>query len=171
MFDKLIDKLFELLDWFMICSTVHSYERGVVLRFGVPVRDVGPGLRWHWPLGVEQILTECVVLDTKHLQPQSLTTQDKESVVVSVVISYKIDDVRKTLLEVQGVQEVLSDTTYGVVARLVSKTAWSDLASTASEARLTKQVRDKAEPYGIGIVRVQFKDCAKIKSLRLLSRD
>jgi regulator of protease activity HflC (stomatin/prohibitin superfamily) len=168
MFERLFDYLLVIIKAFKFFDVVDVYQRGVVLRLGKPHREVGPGLVWLIPLYVDKLLVENVVLETLPVGPQSLTTLDGKNLVLSTVVSFTIEDVRKFLLEVEGRNEFIEDTTYGIQSKFVMSRTWQQLLDIDVENELTKAVRRRAKDWGINIHRVQVADFSLSRSLRLI---
>src|ERR1035441_3346836 len=103
MFDKLIDLIVSFIHIFYFSCITYSYQRGVILRWGRPNRVVGPGFHWHWPFCIEHYMFANVVPETMTVGPQSLTTKDNRSVVLSTVVTFLVEDVQKFLLEIEEI--------------------------------------------------------------------
>jgi regulator of protease activity HflC (stomatin/prohibitin superfamily) len=167
--DKLVDLLVQFIDLFFFVRIVSVWEKGVVLRLGRYSRTVGPG--WHlvWPFHFENLLTEHITPATTKLDAQSLTTSDGVAVEVSAVVTWRIVNVRKVLLECEGHEQVMLDSTTGVLAEHVTGVAWSDLTTEEFRRTLTTAVHARAKKWGIKILQVQLKDVTRCRSLRLFS--
>jgi len=167
MLDRLVDAIVDFLDLFRFWEVVDHFEEGVVLRLGKYRCKCGPGFHWIAPFGIDQVLTENVVLDTIDLGPQSLTTSDGRDVVISGVVSWKIRDIKKVLLDVDGAESVLTDSAYGLIQDAVEQSQWEDVRTAEFTTAVTKAVRSKAFAWGIEVTAVQFRDKSKCRSLRL----
>jgi len=175
MFDKLVDLLVQFIGLFYVCEIVEPYQSGVRVTLGKPGAIVNPGLRFHWPFRIGHILVENVVLETKRVGPQSLTTLPDEAhpdgveVVIGTVVSFKIFDVKAFLLEVEGRNQFIEDITYGTTAKFVMSRTWKQLAEVDIAHELTKTLRADAKKYGVEVVRVQLADFTRdCKSIRLV---
>lgn len=168
MFDKLIDLLVQFIHLFQVCFIVHSYQRGVVLRWGRFHRKVGPGFHWLWPFNVETHLSVSIVPETILVGPQSLTTEDGVSVIVSTMVMFSIADERKFLLDVEGGHKVIEDCTYGVVARFILERTWDKLQSLDMSNELEKVVRRRVKSYGVEIESLGMADFTRSRSIRLM---
>ena len=115
MFDKLIDLLVTFIHDILPFKIVNQWEEGVHLRFGKSIRKVRPGLNWKIPFFDHIILTS-VITQTVNLKPQTVTTLDEKSVVLSSIVRYYIFDVEKFLLSVMHANDVLIDTTQGTIS-------------------------------------------------------
>ena len=167
MLDKLVDLLAQFIHLFFIARVVPQYAGGVILRFGKFHRMAGPGFRWLWPFRIEDLLSTNVVLETMSVGPQSLTTKDGVSVVISTVTTFQVSDVKAFLLGIYAVQ-VIEDAVYGIVAAFVMSHSWAELQETDIPGELTKIVRHKAKVYGVEIITVQIADWTRSRSYRLM---
>lgn len=96
MLDRLLEFLLQGLQLFQPFVVLRAYERGVVLRLGRFHREIGQGFHWLIPLRVEEVQATNIVLETMNVGPQSLTTADGVSIVISVVVSFRIENVRRS---------------------------------------------------------------------------
>jgi len=167
MFDKFIDVLLTCIQWFVPFVVVDQFERAIVLRFGKFHRHLEPGFHWVIPLEVEKVLADNVVPRTVNLGAQSLTTKDGKLVVVGGVITASIRDVKKALLEVEGVDDALKDSCYGAIGSLIAAHTWAEIQQEDFSETLTKACRKQAWKYGIEIERVQLSDLTLARTFRL----
>jgi regulator of protease activity HflC (stomatin/prohibitin superfamily) len=167
MFERLIDLLVEFAGLFKFWEIVEPYEEAVVTRLGKYHRSLTEGFHWVAPFAIERVYSDSVVPTTHDLAPQSLTTKDGRSVVVRAVITRSITDIRKAVLECEGVENVLVDSAVGAVADAVRAYEWEQLASKEFAVALTSEVRERARPWGVKIHKVQLADISASRSLRL----
>jgi regulator of protease activity HflC (stomatin/prohibitin superfamily) len=167
-----IAKLFELVGqfwgWLVPFAIIDEYQRGIVMRLGRYRRTLEPGFHWVWPLGVERVIEQQVAWNTSALHDQSLTTLDGHQVSVSAVLTWRVHDVRKFLIDVMDQDAVLADVTYGAVARHVCASPWGQLTAPDALEVLAKEVRRRAFRYGMEVSQVQFANVTKSRSIRLL---
>ncbi len=164
----LINFFVSIRDTFLVFTVVDAWEKGVVLRLGKPVRDVGPGLRWHWPLHVERVLVTNCAIDTVDLPVQSCITADDCEVAISAVIQYRVHDARKMLIDVAGDEGVLADASRGVIRRIVQSKSLEQLCSKESDEQLTSLVRKRAWKWGIEVIEVQLSDLTTATTYRIM---
>lgn len=166
MFDKLIDLLVTFIHDVIPFKIVDQWEMGVHLRFGKYMRVVESGLNWKIPF-FDQILTTPVITQTVNLSPQTVTSEDERSVVLSSIVRYHIHDVRKFLLGVMHANDVLVDTTQGIIRDIVEGCKWSDLYDLGSV--VTPEVNEQVAKWGITVELVSFPDLGEIKTFRIMS--
>lgn len=168
MFDKLIDFLINLGQDILPFTIVNEWEKGVFLRFGRYKSTVEPGLNWKIPF-FDKIWTHEVITKTVHLKPQTLTTLDDKSIVLTTIVRYHVYDVRKFLLSVMHANDVLIDTTQGIIRDIVEYTKWSELDDLTN--MVTPEVKEEVEKWGIIVEAVKFPDLGEIKTFRIMTND
>lgn len=166
MFDKLIDLLVTFINDFLPFKIVNQWERGVHLRFGKFLRVVGPGIRRKVPF-FDNIITTPVITQTVNLRSQTVTSKDEKSIVLSSIVRYHINDVEKFLLGVMHANDVLVDTTQGIIRDIVENTTWDDLIDLTNT--VTPSVHKQVEKWGIEIEQISFPDLGEIVTYRIIS--
>jgi regulator of protease activity HflC (stomatin/prohibitin superfamily) len=169
-FDRLIDLLIQFIKLFQFWCVVNEYRRGVRLRLGKFHAVLNPGFHWMLPLNIDSAIWDNVVVETMRVKPQSLTTKDDVPVTVSSVVTFEIDDIKVFLLEVEGKNNVVEDSTYGATSAFIMKRTWQELVDMDDIGNeLSKMVRRQAKRYGVNIISVQVSDLAKCRALRLIN--
>jgi membrane protease subunit HflK len=166
MFDKLIDVIVTFIHDFLPLKIVDQWEAGVHLRYGKFKNVVNPGLIWKIPF-FDQVITTPVITQTVNLSPQTVTTLDERSVVLSSIVRYHIIDVRKFLLGVMHANDVLIDTTQGIIRDFVETTKWEDLVDLSNI--VTPEVNEQVEKWGIKVEMISFPDLGEIRTYRLIT--
>lgn len=166
MFDKLIDLIVTFINDILPFKIVDQWEKGVHLHFGKFKRVVGPGLKWKVPF-FDQIITTPVITQTVNLSPQTVTTLDEKSIVLSSIVRYHIHDVEKYLLGVMHANDVLVDTTQGIIRDMVENTNWEELVDLTKI--VTPEVNEQVEKWGISVQQVSFPDLGQIVTYRVMS--
>lgn len=166
MFDKLIDLIVTFIHDILPWKIVDQWEEGVHLRFGKFHRVVKPGLRFKISF-FDQILTTPVITQTVNLKPQTVTSLDEKSVVLTSIVRYHIVDVEKFLLGVMHANDVLVDTTQGIIRDVVEGTNWEDLYDLGNIVR--PEVNDFVEKWGITVEQISFPDLGEIKTYRIMT--
>ena len=168
MFDKLIDLIVTFINDILPFRIVNQWEEGVHLRFGKFIRVVHAGLKWKIPF-FDLIITTPVITQTVNLKPQTVTSLDEKSVVLSSIVRYHIDDVEKFLLGVMHANDVLVDTTQGTIRDVVEGTNWSELYDLGKI--VTPEINNQVEEWGIVVEQVSFPDLGEIQTYRIMSDD
>lgn len=167
MLDKLIDFLINILDLFRFWSTLPPEQAGFVRRFGIPVRDMKPGLNFLLPFNLETITKVDMRLWADVLPPQSLRTVDGVEFVIRLMVSYQVSDPRKMVLECYDAANNVLDIAAGSLGAAVSRAESGDVDSGKVLRRVRSALTTAAKHWGIDIHRVQFADCTRASSHRL----
>jgi regulator of protease activity HflC (stomatin/prohibitin superfamily) len=166
MFDKLIDLVVTFIHDILPFKIVDQWEQGVHLKTGKFYRIVYPGLNWKIPF-FDKIWVTPVITQTVNLSPQTLTTADDRSIVLSTIVRYHVFNVQSFLLNVMHANDVLVDTTQGIIRDIVEGTNWEDLYDLTNT--VTPEVNQEVIKWGIKIEAVKFPDLGEIKTYRLMT--
>lgn len=167
MFEKLFELILQFLDGFQFATIIDAYEEAVVLRFGKFSRTLGPGFHWVWPLWIEKVLNENVVVHTTRGNNQILTTLDGKAIIISGTIRWSINDIKKSLLGVGDLYDAWRDITFAQISRLVQDTSWEDIRKAEFNDKLTTACRKIGWRYGVEVEAVQVTDLALTRSFTL----
>ena len=155
MLDRLIDLVIQFIKLGQIYIFVDQYEEGVVLRCGKYKRTVGPGLHWLLPLNFETCLTDNVVMATDELDVQTLTTKDNKTINIALVLTWKITDIRRILLDVEDADDALTDAAAGYLGDMVETHTWAQIRKPEFVLTLKKQIQQQAREWGIKVIKVK----------------
>lgn len=170
MFERILDFLATSWDVLRPWIVVNDFEGGVILRFGRYFRELTPGLQWKLPIADTTVITSTVIT-TMALRPQTLTTRDDLTVVISAIVKYRIADVRAYLLDIWDSADVLNDLTLGAIKEIVSTVNYSDLQKHGIEEQVLAIIQSEANEYGVHIYKVTFSDFGKVRSIRLITNE
>lgn len=166
MLEKLIEILERVYDSLIPFYVMHVYQRGVLLRFGHFNRVLEPGFHWVIPC-VDQVMALNCVLKTHRVPGLATTTKDGRQVGFDAVVSYRVSDIQKALLEVEDVQDALIDTCAGVIGSTLADNTWDQLLHGEAIDGLTKACRARGWRYGVEILQVQLTGLALVRTVRL----
>lgn len=166
MFDKLIDLVVTFIHDFLPFKIVNQWEEGVHLRNGKFIRVVKPGLNLKVSF-FDNIITTPVITQTVNLRSQTVTSRDEKSIVLSSIVRYHVHDVEKFLLGVMHANDVLVDTTQGIIRDIVEDTDWNDLVDLTNKVLPT--VNEQVNKWGITIELVSFPDLGEIITYRIIN--
>lgn len=166
MFDKLIEVVVTFIHDILPFKIVDQWEQGVDLSFGKFKKVVYPGLNFKLPF-FDKIWVTPVITQTVNLKPQTVTSLDEKSVVLSSIVRYHIYDVEKFLLGVIRANDVLVDTTQGIIRDMVEGTTWEDLVDLTSI--VTPEVNNQVGKWGIRVELISFPDLGEITTYRIIS--
>lgn len=167
MLDKLLDFLREIWNDLIPLEVVPPYNGGVQLRMGRPLRLLHGG-EWYWKIPfADHIITEPVVPRTEKLTGLATTTSDGKAIGFDAVITYRISDVQKALLEVNDLKDAIADTCAGIIGTELSNREWSAIIHGDTVEELTAACRKRGWKWGVEIQLVQLTGVAPVKNLRV----
>lgn len=168
MFDKIIEFVVRFAKLFQFFTIVPQYQGSIILRLGKFHRSAATGFNWLIPAYIEKELSASIITETMLVGPQSLQTKDGKEIIISTVVTFRVDDPRTFLLEIEGTTRVIEDTAFGEVAAWVTEQTFEELVAADINAKLTSKLRRRARAYGVEIIRVQIVDLTKSRSIRLM---
>lgn len=168
MFDKIIEVVMQFLSLGQFWVILKPFEQGVLLRVGKFIRVVEPGFHWVWPLGIDHVMFESVVPRTHNLGSESVTTKDGKSAGFRAIITYRIKDIEKALLQVHEIDHAVSDSCAGEIGRVLRETDWHDILHTDIGEKLTTACRKRGFRWGMEIISVQLSSLSLVKNIRIM---
>lgn len=170
MLDRLVDLIVQFITLFKFWAVYEPYEAGVLLRLGKFVRVLDPGFHWRFPLGIDQCLVEHTVPTVPSLGDESATTADGKSIGFHAIVTYRVKDIQKALLEVADVHHAILGACAGEIGRTLRESTWEEVMFPSMLEDLTVACRKRARRYGIDIISVQLAGLAQCRSIRLLQK-
>lgn len=164
MFDKLVALIerfgYQLMPFFI----VEEWNAAVHLRYGKYINTLNSGIHFKIPF-FDSIIETPVITQSVNLPSQTLTTLDEQSIVLKSIIRYRVSDVRTYLLSVMHANDVLIDTTQGMIRDVVELTTWEDLVNV--NETITNKVKTFVTKWGIEVEAVTITDLGIVKSFRI----
>ena len=140
---------------------VNPQQQGVVLRFGEWIRTTGPGLHYHLPFPIEQVLTPDVTQDNRleigfrdvagssatrrDIADESLMITGDENIVdIDFVVFWRISDAGEYLFNLADPDETIKVAAEAVMREIIGQTA---IQTALTEGRQNVQfaVREKLQ--------------------------
>lgn len=177
MFERLIDLFVDFLSLFKFLVVINEFERGIVLTLGRPrERRLGfkskylldPGVHFVWPFAIEHVFVANVVPATARLDVQSLTTSDGHSIVIAVVLTWRVTSIEKMTLKVEDYKTALQDVCCGVIGTSVERSTWAEIHTVEWNDVVGKEIRRRAMRWGMGVDDVMFVDKTRSLSFRIM---
>lgn len=136
-----------------------EYERGVIFRLGRYVSTRGPGLVFIIPFGIER--TERVTLRTvvQDVAPQDIISADNVSVTVNAVLSSRVVDPKKAVIEVEDYSFAIAQLAQTALRSVLGAVELDDLLKERDKLNdeLQRIVADHSEPWGIKVLAMEVK--------------
>jgi len=167
MFERLVDLLEKIFVFLLPFTVVHPYQRCVKIRLGTFKKVLEPGFHWILPFNIDEVPGLNVMLKTHRIPGLATTTKDGKQVGFDAVVSYRISDVQKALLEIDDVHDAIIDACAGVVGTALADNTWDELIHGTAVDGLTKSCRARGWRYGVEILSVQLTGLALVRTVRL----
>ena len=164
MLDKLVDLLVRFGMDMLPFVIVEQWNGSVQLRFGKFIKVLYPGIHFKIPF-FDSVIETPVITQSVNLPSQTLTTLDEQSIVLKSIIRYKVSNIRTYLLGVMHANDVLIDTTQGMIRDVVELTTWNDLVDV--NETITNEVKEYVVRWGIEVEAVTITDLGIVKSFRI----
>lgn len=139
------------------------------MRRGKFSRTVKPGIAWHLPFDIDEIVVMNVKPSSMELDEQVLTTADGYKIVISVNLLWDIFDIKKCIIDVEDSSETLSDIALGYVQELVETTEWDEICTKSFRTELKRRIQRQARKFGIGVKTVKIANLAETRVYRLIT--
>jgi len=167
MLDKLLEFLANVWGDLVPITIFNPYSGGVQIRMGKVLRVLEGG-GWYWKIPfADYILHDFVVPRTERLTGLATTTSDGKAIGFDAVITYRISDVQKALLEVHDLKDAIADSCAGIIGTELNNSVWADIIHGDTVAELTKACRARGWKWGVEIQLVQLTGVAPVKNLRV----
>jgi membrane protease subunit HflK len=129
---------------------VQPDQQGVVLRFGQWVRTTSPGLNWHWPYPIEEVIRPSVEVinsidigflrlsqgestSTRNVEEESLIlTGDQNIIDIKFTVQWKISDAGKYLFRIRDPESTVKIAAESAMREIIGQT---DLQPALTEQR------------------------------------
>ena len=164
MLDRLVDLLVRFGMDMLPFVIIEQWNGAVQLRCGKFIKVLSPGI--HFKIPFFDSVIECpVITQSVNLPSQTLTTLDDESIVLKSIIRYKVSNIQTYLLSVMHANDVLIDTTQGIIRDVVERTTWNNLVDV--NETITNEVKEYVVRWGIEVEAVTITDLGIVKSFRI----
>ena len=164
MLDRLVDLLVRFGMDMLPFVIIEQWNGAVQLRCGKFIKVLSPGI--HFKIPFFDSVIECpVITQSVNLPSQTLTTLDEQSIVLKSIIRYKVSNIQTYLLGVMHANDVLIDTTQGMIRDVVEVTRWDDLVDV--NETITNKVKEYVVKWGIEVEAVTITDLGIVKSFRI----
>lgn len=166
MFDKLLELISRFWKDSMPFTIIEEWNEAIQLRFGLYIKNLKPGIHVKLPF-FDSIIETPVITQSVNLPAQTLTTLDEQCIVLKAIIRYHIVDVKKFLLHVMHANDVLIDTTQGLIRDTIEITNWADLVDV--NQIITNKVRLFVKKWGISVEAVTVTDLGIVKTFKIFN--
>jgi regulator of protease activity HflC (stomatin/prohibitin superfamily) len=144
---------------FFSAYKIRSYERGVILRFGVYRGQKEPGLNFILPFIDELTRVDQRVI-AMEIPAQDIITRDNVSVKVTAVLYFRVVDPSRAVLAVENYLYATSQIAQTTLRSVCGEAELDDLLSKRDEVnhRIQEIIDRRTDPWGVKVSLVELKD-------------
>ena len=136
-----------------------EYERGVVFRLGRLAGVRGPGLIFLIPFWIERMNKVSLRTVVQDVTPQDVITKDNVSVNVNAVLTFRIVDASKAVIEVEDFGFAISQLAQTTLRSVLGRAELDDLLSEREKLNQDLQdiISQHSESWGIQVSSMEIK--------------
>ncbi len=165
---KLIDLIVAWINHLIPWAVLGDDQVGLIRRLGIFHRYMQHGVNWKIPL-IEIAMSETSALDSTVLREQTLTTSDGVQVTLRGVITYRVVEPRRYILDCATASSVLNDVGCCVLAELVPSLESELVLRGDLGPVLLRKVRARARRWGVDVDSVGVIDRVSTPTYRLIT--
>jgi len=141
---------------------VDQWQAGVVLRFGLFHRILGPGFKWKFPF-VETATIHSVSVTTTALSAQSVMAPDGKVYTAEGVVRWRVDDIKPYVCAIWDSENVVVDSAKSSIFETIRVEGAADIAG-----KVTAKSRRTLKKYGIFVEEITITTLAPVRCIRLI---
>jgi len=145
--------------FFSIIKQINQYQRGVVFTLGRYSGLRSPGWRPIIPV-VQKLYKVDIRTKTVDVPNQEVITRDNIPVYINAVVYYKINDVAKSIIEVEDYRYAVSQLAQTTMRNAVGERTLDELLQKRNEiaGTIKADLDVKTDPWGIDVEMLELKD-------------
>ena len=127
-----------------------EYERAVVFRLGRLTGTRGPGWVWLIPFWIERMQKVSLRVIVQDVTPQDVITKDNVSVSVNAVLSFRVVDADKAVVEVEDFGFAIAQVAQTTLRSVLGRAELDDLLSEREKLNqdLETIIGEHCKPWG-----------------------
>ena len=138
---------------------LREYERAVVFRLGRLTGARGPGLVLLIPFWIERMQRVSLRTVVQDVTPQDVITKDNVSVSVNAVLTFRIVDAARAVVEVEDFGFAISQLAQTTLRSVLGSAELDDLLSEREKLNqeLEEIIQRHSEAWGISVISMEIK--------------
>jgi modulator of FtsH protease HflK len=147
---------------------VDHWEQAVLLKWGKYNKTLSPGRYWKWPIRDYGLSTN-VKPDTVEIDAISITTLDRKTISIGIMVPFQVKDVKLFLVEHNDSLSNFVDICKGELSDLIEDTTWDDIRKKSTRTILKNKIKPHAEALGLQIGDVKFTEKCEVRSFKIFT--
>lgn len=142
---------------------------GILCVRGKYVKKFGPGMVVWWPFWTT-IETCSIVRQVLNIDVETITTKDDQSIIVSGIVIYRIEDYEKYLCENYEAESNIDEAVSACFRDVIVNKTWDEIQQSISKTdnMLTKKAALALDAFGIKIEKTRLTSMAKARVINLI---
>ena len=165
MLRQIFEIISRIVTWWVIVS---PWQQALRLRLGTHQTELGAGIHLKIPY-IHQVYvqnTRLLIVDTPN---QTVTTADGRVVTLSLVVGYRITDIKRVFSSIQSPKDAVNSLAMGAVSSYVTSHGSAECSVPALEADLVAQL--DAKDWGLEFDLIKITDFAFVKTYRFITNE
>ena len=136
-----------------------EYERAVIFRLGRLTGTRGPGLVLMIPFWIERMQRVSLRVVVNDVTPQDVITKDNVSVSVNAVLTFRVTEPDKAVIEVEDFGFAIGQIAQTTLRSVLGRAELDDLLSERDKLNqdLEEIIKKHCEPWGVEVQAVEIK--------------
>ncbi|MDE0297194.1 MAG: slipin family protein [Candidatus Poribacteria bacterium] len=136
-----------------------QYERAVVFRLGWLSGTRGPGWVWLIPFWIERMQKVSLRVVVQDVTPQDVITKDNVSVSVNAVLSFRVVNADKAVVEVEDFGFAIAQVAQTTLRSVLGRAELDDLLSEREKLNqdLEAIIGEHCKPWGVQVLAMEIK--------------
>ena len=136
-----------------------EYERAVIFRLGRFINTRGPGLVLMIPFWIERMQRISLRVIVNDVTPQDVITKDNVSVNVNAVLTFRVTEPDKAVIEVEDFGFAISQIAQTTLRSALGRAELDDLLSEREKLNqdLGEIIKKQCEPWGVEVQSMEIK--------------
>lgn len=136
-----------------------EYQRAVIFRLGRFTGTRGPGLVFLIPFWIERMQRISLRVIVNDVTPQDVITRDNVSVSVNAVLTFRVTEPDKAVIEVEEFGFAISQIAQTTLRSVLGRAELDDLLSERDKLNqdLEEIIKRQCEPWGIEVLAMEIK--------------
>ncbi len=136
-----------------------EYERGVIFRLGRLTSTRGPGFVLMMPFWIERMQKISLRVIVNDVTPQDIITKDNVSVSVNAVLTFRVTEPDRAVIEVEDFGFAISQVAQTTLRSALGRAELDDLLSEREKLNqdLEGIIKRQCQPWGIEVMAMEIK--------------
>lgn len=134
---------------------MYEYEVGVLMRNGMYVKDLKPGINYKFPF-IDRFHTVVSSVETVEVLPIQFTTHNGIQATVEPILKYIIIDPKKYIVDTNDACSNLKQLARGIIANYLTDIDWSEVKEKRTLTAIKNALKSECAEMGVQVEKVYF---------------